>query len=222
MKKKIVFTVIVIFVLINAILAYLYFRPTVLIPLLTATEKNQVYYYNSTPYPIGSYYLYTNNTRFVFVAKLLDTYENDGNIYAKIQLTKNPTDTQVVSIFLKNGRTRFVDHPFDQLLGVYTESHSQLLDNSQQVLFNATKYKNQNLVFTAPLPSGMKIPTPNDPKVNALMQKPEIITLVSSQKKGADCGNKLLIEFQRKKITSLSCVPYIVELHVNTGNWKPL
>ena len=214
--KKIIVVVVIIFALLNATFIYLIYNPATLIPLLSTTAKNQVYSYLSKSYPLGSYYTYTNNSRFVFVGKLKNVYTKDNGVYAQIQPTDNANTTLIANILFANSRLRMVDHPTDQLLGVYEQSHSQLLDNAQQVLYSTLKYKNQNLVFFAALPAGMALPQVNDPKIQALMEKPEIIRLIANQKKGAACNNELLKDFQNKKITSLNCILYISEIHVDT------
>lgn len=216
MKRIIVVIIIIIFVLLNATFIYLINNPAILIPLLSTAVKNQVYSYLSKKYPLGSYYIYANNSRFVFVGKLKNVYTEDNGVYAQIQPTDNTNITLTANILFANSRLRLVDHPTDQLLGVYDKSHSQLLDNPQQVLYSTLKYKNQNLVFFAALPAGMALPQVNDPKIQALMEKPEIIQLIANQKKGAVCNNELLKDFQNKKLTSLNCILYISEIHIDT------
>ena len=223
MGKKIVIGIISIFVVLNVLLLFFTFHPDILAPLWPTIGKDQVYYWQNQPYPLGSYLLPTDNSRFIFVGKLLDVYKSkDDYVYAKVQLTKDPNTVQTIALDLPNASMHLIVHPIDQLIGIFAQSTNLNL-NTSNIVYNFSKFKNQNMVFYAPLPNVLNIPFPQDEKTKLLLQKPAVIKLMDEQKKGIYCNAQLLSAFQQKKQQQmLTCIPLVPEVHVNTGVWKKL
>lgn len=224
MKRLLLLIGVLAFIALNVVLVYFTFNPARFVPLIASTSagKDQVYYVGNEPYALGSVYTKRDNELYIFVGKLRDVYVSKNIVYAKIQLKENSSQTITAQVDLPNTKVSIVDHPIDYLFDVFEQSHVQIVSNPQQIIAHLSIYKRQNLAFFAPLPTSKILPTTLDPKTAAYRKRPDIIALGKLQDQALSCNTQLLTILRQKQSPSLSCTPYLPEIHINTGRWKPL